>query len=106
MINYEWDCRTVDVYPSKEDLTNVIYNVHYRVTGTDEDNISETIIGTIGLNTENIIDFISIDQLTNDNVVVWVKETMGEDQVSSIENAIASTIDDKKNPKSITMTID
>ena len=28
MINYNWNCKTVDVKPTDGDLSNVVYNVH------------------------------------------------------------------------------
>jgi hypothetical protein len=30
-ISYEWNVNTVDVYPTDEEQTNVIYNVHWRI---------------------------------------------------------------------------
>ena len=32
-IEYNWNCRTVDVHPTEGDETNVVYNVHWEVTG-------------------------------------------------------------------------
>ena len=32
MNTYTWDCKTVDVYPTHESLTDVVYNVHWRLT--------------------------------------------------------------------------
>jgi hypothetical protein len=31
MINYTWNVSTVDVYPTDEGQTDVIYNVHWRL---------------------------------------------------------------------------
>lgn len=105
MINYTWDCRTVDVYPIKGELEKVVYNVHWRLTGTDENGISETIIGTQVLNTDNITDFKPFNELTNDEVVEWTKSSLGSDRVAEIELNIANQIEEKINPKSITLNI-
>ena len=104
MITYNWNCKTVDVYPTDGDYTDVVYNVHWIVTGKDED-ISATSIGTQVLDTSSITDFIPFDELTNEEVVAWTKATMGDEQVASIETNIASQIADLINPKSVTMTI-
>ena len=45
MITYDWNCKTVDVHPQEEGETDVVYNVHWIVTGTKED-YSATNIGT------------------------------------------------------------
>ena len=34
-ISYQWNVNTVDVYPSDEGHSNVIYNVHWRLNATD-----------------------------------------------------------------------
>ena len=30
---YEWNCKTVDVHPTEGEYTDVVYNVHWIVTG-------------------------------------------------------------------------
>ena len=37
-ISYTWDCKTCDTYPSKSGKSNVVYNVHWRLTATDDSN--------------------------------------------------------------------
>jgi hypothetical protein len=34
-ISYNWDVSTVDVYPTDEGQTDVIYNVHWRLNAVD-----------------------------------------------------------------------
>ena len=104
MITNDWNCKTVDVHPQEEGETNVVYNVHWIVTGTEED-YSATNIGTqiVALNSE--ADFIPFEDLTNEIIVGWTKEAMGEEQVQAIEDSIASQIAELENPTSVTMTI-
>ncbi len=45
MITYNWNCKTVDVHPQEEGETDVVYNVHWIVTGVDGD-YSSSVIGT------------------------------------------------------------
>ena len=111
MINYAWNCKTVDAYPIVGDEADVVYNVHWRVTGTSDqvdpqgNPYSSTNIGTQTLNTEDITDFIPFDQLTNEQVVEWTKSAMGEEQVLSIESSIESQINNLITPSSVTLTI-
>jgi len=106
MIKYDWNCRTVDVYPKLNDYSDVVYNVHYIVNGTDENGITGSAIGTQVLNTENISDFKPFSELTNDEIVQWTKLSLGSDRVAEIQLNIANQIEEKINPKSITLTID
>ena len=111
MITYDWNCKTVDIYPQDGEYADVVYNVHWIVTGTsDELNpegvaYSATNIGTQILNVSDITDFIPFEDLTNDVVVEWTRQAMGEEQVTQIEAGIASEIEGKINPTSVTMTI-
>ena len=37
-INYTWDCKTCDTYPSKGGKSNVVHQVHWKLTATDDTN--------------------------------------------------------------------
>ena len=107
MINYEWNCKTVDVYPQDGEYTDVVYNVHYYVLGEDSETAYQSnIIGTQILNVSDITDFKPFNELTNEDVVAWCKVAMGEEQVAQIEDTIAAAIEDQVNPTSVTMVIE
>ena len=111
MTNYNWNCKTVDCYPEQDNEADVVYNVHWIVTGTSDEvdpqgsAYSATNIGTQTLDTSQITNFIPFDQLTNDEVVAWTKGAMGDEQVASIEASIQSQIDSLITPTSVTLTI-
>lgn len=106
MITYDWNCKTVDVYPTKEDNTDVVYNVHWILTGTNEDGITSTSIGTQNLSTDNIENFIPISELTNTQIAQWVEASMGEDGVAMIKEGIQKAIKEIVTPSSVTITIE
>jgi len=111
MINYTWNCKTVDTYPTHAGESDVVYNVHWRVTGTsdqvdsDGDPYSVTIIGTQSLNTEDLSNFTAFDTVVHSDVVGWVKEAMGEEAVANIESGIEGQIDNLITPVSVTLTV-
>ena len=111
MTTYNWNCKTVDCYPEQDNEADVVYNVHWIVTGTSDQvdpqgsPYSATNIGTQTLDTSQITTFIPFDQLTNDEVVAWTKGAMGDEQVASIEASIQSQIDSLITPTSVTLTI-
>jgi hypothetical protein len=106
-ITYNWDCNTVDIYPKNGNYTDVVYNVHYSVWGTDnsEPPIQANIIGTQILDIKNITNFIPFNELTSEQTEAWTKSTMGEDRILEIENNIAAQIEQFKNPISITVVV-
>ena len=111
MITYDWNCKTVDVHPTEGEYSDVVYNVHWIVTGvsdevdTHDNPYSVTSIGTQTLSTSDITDFTPISEVTNEEVVEWTKAAMGEDQVKTIETGIQGSIELLINPTSVTMTI-
>jgi hypothetical protein len=105
MITYDWNCKTVDVHPQEKGETNVVYNVHWIVTGNKED-YSVNNIGTQIVTLDPETPFVPFEDLTNDIIVGWTKEAMGEEQVKAIEDSIASQIAEKENPTSVTVTIE
>ena len=111
MITYDWNCKTVDVHPQEEGQTNVVYNVHWSVTGTSDELNSDgnpfisSAIGTQVVPLSEGSAFIPFEDLTNEIVVGWTKEALGEETVASIETGIANQIEALINPTSVTMTI-
>ena len=106
MINYNWNCQTVDAYPQDGEYTDVVYNIHYRVQGEDSETAYKSdIIGTQILSVSDITEFKPFNELTNEDVVAWCKSAMGEEQVAQIEAGIANSIEDQVNPSSVTLVI-
>jgi len=110
-ITYTWDCKTVDVYPTDQDQTDVVYHVHWIVTGTsdtlDPDGLAytSTSIGTQFLDITDLASFTPFADLTNASVTAWVKEAMGADQVTSTETIIETAVTQLITPTSVTKTI-
>ena len=117
-INYEWNCKTTDVYPRYESLNDVVYNVHWIVTGrttVDNKDYYQQLIGTQTLSIDTIqpegfIPFPSpSDQAACDaflaQITAWTQEEMGTDKVAEIEASIAQQIQNQINPPSVTLTI-
>ena len=111
MITYDWNCKTVDAYPQDGEYADLVYNVHWRVTGVSDELKSDgtaysvTNIGTQSLNTSDVTEFIPFEDLTNEVVVEWTKAAMGEEQVASIETSIESQINSLITPTTVTLTI-
>ena len=111
MTTINWNCKTVDVYPTEGEYTDVVYNVHWIVTGTSDQLDPEgnpytgRVIGTEMLDTSTITDFVPFADLTNEIAVGWTKDAMGAEQVAEIEANVEAQINQEINPTSITMTI-
>lgn len=114
-ITYTWDCGTVDTYTSHTDAqdpattqSDVIYNVHYTVSGVatvDGVEYYGSVIGTTNLSTDDLSTFTSFDSLTHADLVTWTKAALGADTVSSLETSVSASIADKIAPKTVTRRI-
>ena len=108
---YTWDCKTVDVHPAQDDHTDVVYNVHWRLTGTSDqldpngNAYASTNIGTEMIDTSDLSNFTPIADVTNAEVTGWVETAMGAERVTELKASIQSSIDSLITPTSITMTI-
>ena len=104
MITYNWNCKTVDVYPESEGQTNVVYSVHWTLTGEENDYLA-TYIGLQEIEINPNETFVPFENLTNEIVAGWVKNAMGQEKVTEVENEVALKISEQKNPTSVTMQI-
>lgn len=117
-ITYSWNCRTVDTYPTHTDSqetpntqNDVIYNVHWSLTGqlvANEATHSANIIGTQTLSTENLSNFTAFDSLTHDQVIAFTTGSMLLANSGSVEAkyaAVSASLALKVAPKSVTKYI-
>ena len=111
-ISYNWDVNTVDVYPTLDSNADVIYNVHWRITGTDDVNndadgnaITGSIYGTQSLDTADISSFTSFADVSAATVQGWVETAMGADNVQARKNSIDAQIASLVTPTSVTMQL-
>ena len=106
-IAYTWNCTTVDTYPTKSDQTDVIFNVHWRLTGVDdtEDKNAGDSYGVVSLDTEDLSTFTAFADITEANVISWVEAALGEDQVTALKASIDAQIAEKITPTVVTKQI-
>lgn len=74
-----------------------IYTVHWTAS-LEESGESASAYGSIGLGDPAPDNYTPFDQLTKNEVINWVFEAMGPDQVVSIQEALNAQIQEKLNP--------
>jgi len=110
-ISYEWNVNTVDVYPTDEGHSNVIYNVHWRLNATDTEVDAEgnpytaSVYGTQALDTSDLSNFTDFDNVTSSQVQGWVESAMGEEEVQSLKDGLDANIAGQITPTSISKTL-
>ena len=107
-ISYEWNVNTVDVYPTDEGHSNVIYNVHWRLNATDTEVDAEgnpytaSVYGTQSLDTSDLSNFTDFDSVTSSQVQGWVESAMGAEEVQSLKDNLDANIAGQITPTSVT----
>ena len=111
-ISYAWDVKTVDTYPTKDSKSDVVYNVHWRLTATDDTNndaegnsLTATVYGSQGLDTSDLSSFTEFADLTVSDVQGWVEAVMTADTVNDMKDSLDSTIEELVTPTSVQKTI-
>ena len=111
-ISYEWDCKTCDTYPTKSSKSNVVYNVHWRLTATDDtnkdsdgNNWTATTYGSQGIDTSDLSSFTAFASLDAAKVQGWVEAALTSDTVTSMKTSLDAQITESITPTSVTKTI-
>ena len=111
-IGYTWDVSTVDTYPTKDSKSDVIYNVHWRITATDDtnkdsdgNNWTATSYGTQSVDTSDLSSFTAFADLSASDVQGWVEAGMGSDAVTDLKSGLDAQIALLITPTSVTKTI-
>ena len=111
-IGYTWDVSTCDTYPSKSGKSNVVHNVHWRLTGTDDTNNDSdgnpqtaTVYGSQSVSTDDLSSFINWSDLKASDVQGWVEAGLGSDEVTALKANIDAQIAEKVTPTSVIKTL-
>ncbi len=111
-INYAWDVSTVDTYPTKDSNADVVYNVHWRLTATDDtnkdsdgNNWTADVYGSQGLDTDSISSFVAFGSLDAAKVQSWVEAALTADRVAEMKAGLDAQIAEKITPTSVQKTI-
>tara|TARA_R100000995_G_C3462688_1_gene113984 strand:+ start:766 stop:1113 length:348 start_codon:yes stop_codon:yes gene_type:complete len=111
-IGYSWNCKTCDTYPTKSGKSNVVYNVHWRLTATDGtnkdsdgNNWTASSYGTQAVSTDDLSSFKNWSSLTNADVQGWVEAALTADTVTAMKAGLDAQIAEKISPTSVTKTL-
>jgi hypothetical protein len=111
-ISYAWDVKTVDTYPTKDSKSDVVYNVHWRLTATDDANNdadgnpqTATVYGSQALDTSDLSSFIAFASLDAAKVQSWVEAALTSDKVTQMKTGLDAQIAEKVTPTTVQKTL-
>jgi hypothetical protein len=83
----------------RETADGFVFTAHYTVNAKDDTYSAGAYVSLGFERPDNLIPFAD---LTEDEVVTWVKEALGADKVSEVEAALQTQIDQQRNPTQAT----
>jgi len=98
---YTWSISQMDAFPEADGKTNVVFNVHWGLIG-EEAGFTASTYGIQGVRIDPNAAFTPYADLTEDQVVEWVKSAMGADQVAVYENSMSQKINNQIVPPVVT----
>lgn len=98
---YTWAVVQMDAYPEVDGETDVVFSVHWTLTGTEAGFVG-FVYGSQGVTVDPKAPFTPYDKLTEAQVIGWVQDAMGVEQVAAYEANVAQQINDQIYPPVVT----
>ena len=96
-----WKVSQLDCYPEYEGNADIVFTVHWSVAAQDGE-FSGYSYGSQSLTLDPEAAFTPFASLTEAQVVGWVQDALGEEQVASYEANVAQQIENQINPPVVT----
>ena len=100
-ITNTWAVFQMDAYPEYEGEVDVVFTVHWTLTGTDGTYVG-SVYGSVGVSLDEGATFTPYEDLTEAQVIGWVQAALGEEQVAAYEANVAQQIADQIDPPVVT----
>ena len=112
-INFTWDIKQVDVYPTLDENTNVIYNVHWELIAEDDanqdskgKNLKAENIGVQHLDTSDLSEFVNFSSVNSSQVITWIENAMGSEMLEMHKQSLRDNIEKQITPVTIAKTLE
>ena len=100
-ITNTWAVVAMDAYPEYEGNADVVFTVHWTLSATDGEHAG-SVYGSVGLTLDPEATYVPYADLTEAQVISWVKDALGEEAVTGYEANVAQQIADQINPPVVT----
>jgi hypothetical protein len=87
----------MDAYPERDGKTDVVFTVHWILTGSEAGFVGSA-YGAQFLERDPDAPFTPYADLTQEQVIGWVKVAMGEERVTAIETGVTNQINEQIAP--------
>lgn len=99
-----WNVVQMDCYPYVDGEQDVVFTVHWTLSGSDGD-YTGSVYGSVGVTLDAEAPFTPYADLTLDQVIGWVQDALGAEQVAAYEANVAQQIENQINPPVLTLPL-
>ena len=100
-ITNTWGIVQLECYPEYDGETDVVFVAHWTLSATDG-TYNGYVYGSQGVSLDPDVPFTPYNELTEAQVIGWVQDAMGPEQVAAYEANVAAQIDAQVNPPVVT----
>jgi hypothetical protein len=96
-----WAVVQMEAYPERNGKVDVVFTVHWTLTGSEAGFVG-TVYGAQGVTVDPNAPFTPYANLTQEQVVGWVKSALGAEHVTALEASVANQINEQIVPSAVT----
>lgn len=94
---FTWSITEMQVRADVDNLKNFVSIVNWELTGDDGVNTS-SVVSAFGFKPDDTINYTPYEELTQDQVIGWVKDRLGANGISHFEGIVQSQLDNVTTP--------
>jgi hypothetical protein len=97
-INIIWKIDGIDGQVQEEGYTDVVYVIHWRVYASQEE-ATTSVYGSCNVTFTPSDNFIPYEELTEEQVLAWAFDSLGEEGKTKAEQAVVSELENILEPQ-------
>ena len=94
-MKFTWSVKQLNVIPLKGQHTDVVHSIVWEVTGVDGQDFATT-SGALSINTDSFVNFVAYESLTEEQVLSWVFDVLGQSGKTKAESQVQTVIEAKR----------
>ena len=98
-----WKVESIRCIPQVDEYDDVVYDIAWRTYATEGDH-STSVYGTVtvSFDPDEVVEFTPYEELTEEQVLDWVFDSLGEEGKLAIEENVENALLDMITPKIVT----
>jgi hypothetical protein len=101
MITYTWEFPRFAAHTSLNGLNNVVYNIEFVLSATDNDGHGAQVFDSVGISEPNPDTFKAFNLLTQRVIEEWVETALGPERLADYKQNLSDQIERQRVPPTV-----